>query len=623
MKVNLAGQWHRAINWGGGTTANIKVDFSEPAKGREVFHLLLFRPTRYDDDGYPIQWHRSSLPSNSLACLHGIAIDAANRWCLGEQVEIRVAEFDEASEVVDYPRLIKSLKKAKQKSLVCLVGVQSNQFPRAMDIADPFLTASIPVCMGGFHVSGCLSMLDELPPELEDAQSKNVSLFAGEAEGQRFDRIVQDAWFDKLKPLYDYSKDMVNMEGQPLPEMTPDMVSRNLSNTSTIDLGRGCPFTCSFCCIINVQGRSSRTRSVEDLEMMVRRVHASGHTDVFITDDNFARNELWEAHFDRLIELRKEGIKLNLIIQVDTLCHKIEGFIDKAVEAGVSQVFVGLENINPDNLAAMKKRQNKITEYRNMLLQWKKHPVIIWGAYILGLPNDTRESILRDIDIIKKELPIDLFNPSIITPLPGSEDHKNMLARGEWMDPDFNNYDLAHRVIHHKTMTDSELDSVYIEAWDRYYTFDHMVTVLKRMFALGSNKKISTVERLIAFGVITRAYNIRSYDMGLMRRRLRKSRRPGAPIEPFFLFHIKNLYSTVRNLSITTFYYAKLYREMRKLYLSPNKTDYMDKAITPVEAVDELNNLELFKETRGGDDAVKKFKNHQKIREKIIAKSVG
>ena len=71
----------------------------------------------------------------------------------------------------------------------------------------------------------------------------------------------------------------------------------------------------------------------------------------------------------RLIALReKDGTPLGLMIQVDTLCHRIPNFVEKAKQAGVTRVFIGLENINPDNLVAAKKRQNKITEYRKMLL---------------------------------------------------------------------------------------------------------------------------------------------------------------------------------------------------------------------------------------------------------------
>ena len=365
-----------------------------------------------------------------------------------------------------------------------------------------------------------------------------------------------------------------------------------------------------------MQGRKSRARSVDDMERLVRRVHNFEQTSVFITDDNFARNRDWEAYFDRLIELRKEGIQLRFIIQVDTLCHKISGFIDKAVAAGVTQVFVGLENINPDNLAALNKKQNRITEYREMLLQWKRHPVVIWGAYIIGLPNDTRESILRDVDIIKRELPIDLFNPSILTPLPGSRDHVDMLQRGVWMDPDFNQYDLTHRVTHHPNMSDAELDAVYIEAWDRYYTFDHMVTVLKRMFALGSDKKLLTVERLIGFGVITKLNNIRSYDMGLIRRHPRLSRRKGYRIESIPVFYAKYVFTTVKNILVLVYSFNRLYRAMKKILNDPHRREYTDVAITkPVQG--ELNELDLYNNTRGGKAAVEKYKKRQTMMAEI------
>jgi radical SAM superfamily enzyme len=74
----------------------------------------------------------------------------------------------------------------------------------------------------------------------------------------------------------------------------------------------------------------------------------------------------------------------------------------KAKRAGVTRVFIGLENINPDNLLAAKKRQNKITEYRKMLQAWKAQGIITWAGYILGFPGRHAESILRDIEIIKR-----------------------------------------------------------------------------------------------------------------------------------------------------------------------------------------------------------------------------
>ena len=154
-------------------------------------------------------------------------------------------------------------------------------------------------------------------------------------------------------------------------------------------------------------------------------------------------------------------MRISLTIQVDTLCHKIDRFIDKAKRAGVNRAFIGLENINPDSLIGAKKRQNKITDYRRMLQDWKRAGVITYAGYIIGFPNDTKETIRRDIEIIKRELPIDILEFFILTPLPGSEDHKVLYNKGVWMDPDMNKYDTNHVVTEHPLMSKAELEEAY------------------------------------------------------------------------------------------------------------------------------------------------------------------
>ena len=128
-----------------------------------------------------------------------------------------------------------------------------------------------------------------------------------------------------------------------------------------------------------------------DVERILRKNFEHGIDRFFITDDNFARNKDWEPIFDRIIKLREEdGMDVRFLIQVDTLCHKIPNFVAKAKRAGVTRIFIGLENINPDNLLAAKKRQNKITEYRNMLLAWKAVGIWTYAGYILGFPDERR-----------------------------------------------------------------------------------------------------------------------------------------------------------------------------------------------------------------------------------------
>src|SRR5437868_6368405 len=456
---------------------------------RQLFDFYMIKPSHYDDDGYPIVLWRTILPSNSLAALNGLARDAAQREVLGPNVRMNLVAIDECNQHVVPARIVRDIKRRGAKALIGLVGVQSNQFHHALDLAREFRAAGLPVVIGGFHVSGCLSMLKEIPPEIQEALDMGCSLFAGEAEEGRLDQVFRDAWAGELKPIYNYLKDLPSISSVPVPWMPKESLARNSGQWSSFDLGRGCPFQCSFCTIINVQGRKSRFRTADDLEGIIRENLAQGIKAFFITDDNLARNKDWESFFDRLIKLNEEeGLKANLTIQVDTLCHRIPNFIDKAKRAGVMRAFIGLENINPDNLLAANKRQNKITEYRHMLQQWHERGIFTLAGYILGFPADTKESILRDIEIIKRELPIDILEFFFLTPLPGSEDHKKMLAKGVWMDPDINKYDLNHRVSHHPKMSDQEWEDAYRAAWSAFYTLDHIGTILKRAAAIKNGR---------------------------------------------------------------------------------------------------------------------------------------
>lgn len=577
-----------------------------PGGRAKAFHLFLIKPTRYDDEGYPIHWDNSPLPSNTLACLYGIANDCKERRVLGADVDIAITAIDETSQFVDVARLLRRVQRDGAQALVALVGVQSNQFPRAIDLARQFRQHAVPVCIGGFHVSGCLSMLAEHPPEIRDALAAGISLFAGEAEDGRFDQVLQDAYSGALRPIYNFVGKMPALEDQPLPTLPAKMIQRTLLASSSFDLGRGCPFECSFCCIINVQGRKSRFRSADDLEAIIRANAKINIHEFFITDDNLARNWNWEACFDRLIKLREEeGVRVSLQIQVDTLCHRIPGFIDKATRAGVDKVFIGLENINPDNLALVKKRQNRITEYREMLLAWKKHPVVITCGYIVGFPNDTGQSILGDIDIIKRELPIDCLYLTFLTPLPGSEDHKRLLASGVWMDPDLNKYDLSHRVTHHSRMSDEEWERTFREAWQRFYTPDHVETVLRRAAALGSNKRFTTASRLFYYGELTRIHGEYTIDMGMTRRRRRNERRPGLPKEGAVAFYARCAADILHRY---TAIYPKLwsYRRLaRRIWADPARFSYTDRAITTLSHL-ELGQLDLLTKTRGDAGQTKK-----------------
>ncbi len=198
------------------------------------------------------------------------------------------------------------------------------------------------------------------------------------------------------------------------------------------------------------------------------------------------------------------------MIQVDTLCHKIPNFVEKCAKAGVRRVFIGMESVNPDTLIAAKKRQNKITEYRKLLLAWKSVGAVTYAGYILGFPNDTPESIRRDISIVQRELPIDMMEFFCLTPLPGSEDHQILHRQGVAMDSDMNKYDTEHVVTAHPKMTKAEWEAIYREAWEAYYTPKHLESIMRRAGATGINLS-SLAGTLLHFSQFTAVENVHPY----------------------------------------------------------------------------------------------------------------
>ena len=576
------------------------------ASAKRRFKLYLIKPSHYDDDGYVIQWMRSAIPSNTLAVLYGLARDCAERQVLGADVELDIVAFDETNTRIRPERISAALARNGGFGMVAFVGVQSNQFPHAMDIARKLRAAGAQVAMGGFHVSGCLAMLPQMPDDLQEAQALGISLFAGEAE-DRLELVLRDAAAGSLRPLYDFMKDLPSIEAVPTPFLPAERIGRTGGRVTSFDAGRGCPFQCSFCTIINVQGRKSRYRTPDDVEAIVRANLEQGVRAFFITDDNLARNKNWEPIFDRLIEVRADtGVNFSIVIQVDTLCHRIPNFIEKAAKAGVRRVFLGLENINPDNLLAAKKKQNRIAEYRTMLLAWKAVGCFTYAGYILGFPNDTPSSIIRDIEIIQRELPLDLLEFFCLTPLPGSEDHQKLLKAGIPMDPDMNKYDLEHVTTGHPKMSKGEWESVYRKAWEVYYTPAHMQTIMRRAYATGISPGKMMFLLIWFYGCVT-IEKIHPLEGGYLRRKVRRDRRPGMPIESPFLFYPKYLSELIaKHVKIASIVW-RMSRTRRAIKRDPKARLYRDLALTPVADAD-LETLEMFQQNQSSRAAAAKAK---------------
>jgi hypothetical protein len=262
-----------------------------------------------------------------------------------------------------------------------------------------------------------------------------------------------------------------------------------------------------------------------------------------------------------------------------------------------------------------KKRQNKITEYRQMMLDWKRAGVTTYAGYILGFPTDTLETIVRDIEIIKKELPIDLLEFFFLTPLPGSEYHQKLFLAGAYLDPDLNRYDLEHVNTAHPLMSKADWERAYRLAWDTFYTPEHMETVMRRAAATGISAGKTLFLLLWFYGCIT-LERIHPLEGGYLRRKYRRDRRPGLPIESPLAFYPRYAAELAsKHLKIGRMIW-KLGRIRRQIKRDPQARHYTDLALAPV-AVDELDTLEMFTKTEAAKGAVVKARREDAARTRM------
>jgi len=264
-------------------------------------------------------------------------------------------------------------------------------------------------------------------------------------------------------------------------------------------------------------------------------------------------------------------------------------------------VFIGLENINPDSLKSASKSQNRVTEYRAMLQAWHRAKVITYAGYILGLPNDTPASIARDIKIIQRELPIDLVEFFMLTPLPGSKDHQDLYRQGVQMSSDLNNYDVEHAVTAHPRMSAAEWQSIYDQAWHLYYSPEHIKTLLRRAKASGirSTRLAFTIFYFYASYAFEHVHPLRS---GVIRRKSRRQRRSTLLREnlaAFFIRRVRDFLGTYPPGLRFLWKIEALRRTVENERDTPNHTDL---ALSPI-AEEYGAELDLFNATRSARQA--------------------
>ena len=336
------------------------------------------------------------------------------------------------------------------------IGAMTRMIAKAYRVADAVRATGVPVVMGGPHVT---ELADEAlgragGPRHADA----VAL--GEAD-ETWPRIVEDAARGALKDTYapvdDFGRerkpslqsypaipwDKINLEQF---NLVPRIATRILQHLGggwgtfrmiPMESGRGCPYGCEFCTVTGFFGDSIRFRTnqsvVDELLLLKARAQAEGgQIAVFFIDDNFAINV--KRTKSLLRDIIAAGAQVHWVAQISANLLRDEELLDLIAASGGKWVFIGMESIDPANLADVKKGFNKPGEYAAVLERLAQRNVYAITSFIFGMDNDTTGVAERTLQEIRNWPPgLPIFG--LLTPLPATPLYKRLETAGRLTRP--------------------------------------------------------------------------------------------------------------------------------------------------------------------------------------------
>lgn len=332
--------------------------------------------------------------------------------------------------------------------LVAITAFTSN-INRAYEIAAAYRKKGIKVIMGGIHAS----MIPEEVMEHAD------SVVVGEVEGI-WKQVLSDFEQNRLARKYIGPRvDLENFSITPRRELLrPEYVWQSVQTS------RGCPFNCYFCSVSRYLGKAYRHRRARDVVKELKQIDSRY---IAFVDDNligYSPESVERAKrlFNGMIQ---EKLDKKWWMQTSINAADDEEVVELAARAGCMFVFIGFEAISLESLKEMKKGVNiktGVDNYRRVAEVFHKHGIGVFGAFIIGNDYETAD-YYRGLGGFLVKSGIDMFQISILTPLPGTEFMEQMVAEdrlvfkefpGDWdkyrfsymvHQPRKNNADLVYR----------------------------------------------------------------------------------------------------------------------------------------------------------------------------------
>jgi hypothetical protein len=425
--------------------------------------VVLVKPSTYGLDGYVERFRRGFMPNTTLPHLASLTPAQVG----GQALEVHaIDEYVETD--LDYLRLLDAER--GHITLLALVGVQSHQFQRALDLAAYARQRGVAhAVIGGPHPMTC---------DTSAHHGRGVSFALAEAE-LVWEGILRDASGGDLQPLYTGSgRWQPRLDPPPLVAPPERTLRRYAVQMIGVYPARGCPYRCSFCSVIKIAGRRIRSQPVETTMATLRAAKAAGALLAMFTTDNF--NKYPEA--TRLLEAMIDArLGLPFFVQCDAQVVRQPEFVALLGRAGCYQMFVGVESFDRPTLLHAQKNHNHPERYGELVALCRRHGIGTHLSNIIGFPEDDQARILEHLRCLRALRP-DLASFYILTPIPGTEQYDRFLAQGLISERNLDRFDATYPTWSHPRLRAGELLDLLYHCYREFYALPDALAKSARWF---------------------------------------------------------------------------------------------------------------------------------------------
>ena len=416
--------------------------------------VVIVKPSKYDPDGFVERFRWGFMPNATVRYLASLTPSHVNG------VPCTVQAVDEYVQTdLEYLKLLEP--EPGVRTLVALVGVQSHQFHRALDLAALAMSRGSLAVIGGPHPMTC---------DTREAEGRGPAFALSEAE-LVWEAILRDAIRGELAPTYGADR---RWQARLDPPVVTPPSRRELKRYVVPLLGvypaRGCPYSCNFCSVIKIAGHAIRSQPIATTMATLRAAKAGGVRMVMFTSDNFNKYPDAFGLLDAMIE---ERLRLPFFVQCDTMIERQPELVALMARAGCFQIFVGVESFSAEALRGVHKLHNTPARYAEIVRLLRAHRIGSHFSNIIGFPGDTEESVRDHLETLRRLAP-DVASFYILTPVPGTGQYDEFRRNGWITEANLDRFDSTTATWRHPHLSSRRLSDLLFECYRRFYDGRHL-----------------------------------------------------------------------------------------------------------------------------------------------------